>query len=677
MPSNDDARAICEKEDLGERHISFFGVEVKDSGDKIVAEKPFILPGGDATFDGLKEGEYSVTVTAYVTFKDETGNQTDTPVYKGSDTKFVAAGSEPTKFTIKLKKIPAEDNSDDNDSFDCPFYADPIEDTKFHTVLTLGNMENITNAFETPLKDGQYYQLVTTNSEKDSLVLGTINLVTSNGQNEPQIEPLIKNLYVCFANYFYILLVGDDDKPYLILTKYAEDFSKNDDFFVYSLVEYFANSFINEDFSDNYFDFLYPYNAIQIYQYMPQAYKKLWDNKKDLSKYDEALEIDRPYYLGELNEEELKEIGVARITFNVISQGLEETFYTTYAMGGNSVSIPNADYFNVLSNTVAIYSDKDAKNKVTGSINVSAGINNLYIVDKEDIVDKKDDGSSKVNFDVGITDGVVVFSYDSDSKKNISTNFDFSIQFQDDNEIKENDTVVLTLSGTPTKDITGLQYQIVYQKTNGDYENYDFKYNNTLPNITLKAEEYFTIDLPINFVSNPDNYKIIAIQLFYGGDINNTANIVNAKASITVYRYDEKNSKGTIEFFKSYDIGTKKYRDECLLKDVPELSERALKKGDELSVRIKTKSNQDATFYINVVDESDGYNLLNTENYGSYKVSLIKGDNGYTTVTIPLVQDGNGENKNRLQFIRELEGNDPKFDEPLILEDFSISVTLN
>lgn len=687
MPSNDDARAICENDDIGERHISHFGVEVTQN-DKLIQEMPKVLPGKEAVFSDVAEGEYTVTVTAYLIVREEDGTQKTDPVYKGSDTKFVAAGSEPTKFIIKLAKIESEtddDNSDDEkDTIDCPFYVNPIEDTQFHTALCIDSSEKsfvINPLSEKELQEGQYYQLVTETDYDGNYVKAKINLVTPKEGQAPDVELLKDNLFVYGANYLFIMLMDEEENPYIIFTKYTEMLcEENEDFF-----NRYIELYQNEEDESAYFDFIYPYNAMQISQYMPKAYQALWEDK-ELRKSDSVFGTDRPYYLNELNEDNLKKIGVARINFIGSSKGEEEIAYITYAMSGNSVSIPGVGYFDYNPEIYAIYSDKDGKNKVSGSITVSAGINNLYIIGEgEEPNPGSPEGGKTCTVKLNCSKEL---DFSKTGDKYSSPAIDFNAVLLENNiSISKGDTIVFTLSGTPDKKIDNLYYQFLYFDS-GAYHDYNYSYNYGLPGISFKEDDKFTINLPINYVWAPDsegnNPVFRAINLFYAGSNGCTVN--NCEMSLTVYK-SQSDTDHVIEFFKSYDDGSKEYRDECLLKHLPNMPTNNISKNHIVKVTLSAKANQDATFFVNVIDGSqaggyfrilngidDGNNL--TEEYGAYGFTVKEGKQTTQTLEIPITRDSYGQGDNQLQFIREL-GGDPDFNNALHLENVSIKVELD
>lgn len=561
MPSNDDARAICENDDIGERHISHFGVEVTQN-DKLIQEMPKVLPGKEAVFSDVAEGEYTVTVTAYLIVREEDGTQKVDPVYKGSDTKFVAAGSEPTKFIIKLAKIESEtddDNSDDEkDTIDCPFYVNPIEDTQFHTALCIDSSEKsfvINPLSEKALKEGQYYQLVTETDYDGNYVKAKINLVTPKEGQDPDVELLKDNLFVYGANYLFVMLTDEKQNPYIIFTKYTEMLcEENEDFF-----NRYIELYQNEEDESAYFDFIYPYNAMQILQYMPEAYQALWEDK-ELRKSDSVFGTDRPYYLNELNEDNLKKIGVARINFIGSSNGKEETAYTTYAISGNSVSIPGVGRFDYDPKIYAIYSDKDGKNEVSGSITVSAGINNLYIIGEEEgnseggknYIRSEDPYASIAGSYFDAQGKTLEFKYVQNYYEGAPDRCRADIDISDllnDYKVKSGDTVVFTVSGIPTTDVPALYWQFAKSNGDGPCEVYKDTYNAYCSlNGYFKANKLFTVPIPMNRISIPDGAEYDTIQFLYEG---NTPNLKIEKFVLNFRIYDS--SKNVYECTKSVD----------------------------------------------------------------------------------------------------------------------------
>lgn len=566
MPSNDDARAICENDDIGERHISHFGVEVTQN-DKLIQEMPKVLPGKEAVFSDVAEGEYTVTVTAYLIVREEDGTQKADPVYKGSDTKFVAAGSEPTKFIIKLAKIESEtddDNSDDEkDTIDCPFYVNPIEDTQFHTAITFTDVFSIKSISEKELQEGQYYQLVTetytevdteTNTE-NTYVKAKINLVTPKEGQAPDVELLKDNLFVDGANYLFVMLMDEEENPYILFTKYTEMLCEENEDFLYDYIEFYRN----EEDESAYFDFFYPYNAIQISQYMSEVYQALWEDK-ELRKSDSVFGTDRPYYLNELNEDNLKKIGVARINFIGSSNGEEETAYTTYAISGNSVSIPGVGRFDYDPKIYAIYSDKDGKNKVSGSITVSAGINNLYIIGEEEgnpeggknYIRSEDPYASIAGSYFDAQGKTLEFKYVQNYYEGAPDRCRADIDISDllnDYKVKSGDTVVFTVSGIPTTDVPALYWQFAKSNGDGPCEVYKDTYNAYCSlNGCFKANQLFTVPIPMNRISIPDGAEYDTIQFVYEG---NTPNLKIEKFVLNFRIYDS--SKNVYECTKSVD----------------------------------------------------------------------------------------------------------------------------
>lgn len=691
MPSNDDARAICENDDIGERHISHFGVEVTQN-DKLIQEMPKVLPGKEAVFSDVAEGEYTVTVTAYLIVREEDGTQKADPVYKGSDTKFVAAGSEPTKFIIKLAKIESEtddDNSDDEkDTIDCPFYVNPIEDTQFHTALCIDSSEKsfvINPLSEKELQEGQYYQLVTETDYDGNYVKAKINLVTPKEGQAPDVELLKDNLFVDGANYLFVMLMDEEENPYILFTKYTEMLCEENEDFLYDYIEFYRN----EEDASAYFDFIYPYNAMQISQYMPEAYQALWEDK-ELRKSDSVFGTDRPYYLNELNEDNLKKIGVARINFIGSSNGEEETAYITYAMSGNSVSIPGVGYFDYNPEIYAIYSDKDGKNEVSGSITVSAGINNLYIIGEGEEPNPGSPEGGKEN-PTQITEAEIIKNYKKDTLKFTYDGVDrggvyrlrATIPLKEiigNKYITEGDTIVFRVTGTPPNKVENPSYQLVkvddenYTNPASDYD----KRNNQLQR-TFNDKEEFTADFPINFIQPGKNEVTVnydAFQLFI--DSNSEANITWENVSIEAIVYPA--NKKVLYFAKGYAYDSSGNKTSNLRDEVDILinnsSLQALGEslnGYTVTTELCGNVKENVTLKTHLHGAGKDGNNVDLSNYGTDKEwKLQSADLNSTTIKFnPTSVVDNGTIK------LHLSTSDRSSDDPLIIENFSLIADYN
>ena len=598
------------------------------------------LKWGD-TFEltDLDEGSYTVKIEAKKNVKDIFSDKTkDLPVwlkyifekfypdlkedeiitfYKGSQTKDVIGG-EVTTFDIKLKNAltePDDDPVDDDpadEPSDCPFYTDPLYETQFHTVKTLGNMMQPVDAFDV-LEEGQYFQIFpeTCKDEETQFVKATINLVTPKKGQEPDVKVLKENCVFYGANYFCILLMDseEEDTPYLFLTEYAEEKYKDDKAFLTNLVQICINEVGNE--ISNFFDFTFTsYNAIQITQYMPQAYDLLWKKYEayKLHKNDSALGIERPYYLNELEEADLRKLGIARIIINASILGEVETGAIIYAMAGNSVSLP------VLNETFVFYHDKELKYKVDGSsITVGSGDNNFYFNGMENNPEGGDTPAKPIEDvikDFDLTDGSYALGFITDDEKvNGKYRHRTTLRLESvlcGKQLSEGDTVVFTVSWRNLSDFTDLGAQLVTDDGEGFIETYEDQVN-TYVNLTFEDGECVA-KIPMNFISlkrNGEDVKLNAIQLFYDDDIQYVPAWEETSVKVSIYPADTK----TLFFGKSwgYDgsgsLTKSLYRDVITLLLPEAVQTKQIQAGQTLKIKLQGTCSETCAINTVVFDE--------------------------------------------------------------------------
>lgn len=553
MPSVSESRAICETSDVGERTISYFTVELT-SGDQLINKLPIVLPGNNAEFTSLKEGDYTVTVTAVMVVQNADGTQTEIPLYQGSDTKFVKAGYAATEFAIKLVKCPEPEKPE----VSYPFYAPTLQETHFHTIITAEPAETLVfqDAFDA-INENQYYQLVSSrDTDADhSLPAFTINLVTKKAGQESEVTALKEDLFVTYANYIMIVCISKtetDTVPYVLLTEYGTNLYKNN---YEKFVEYIDDP--------EYLDFYYPTYAIQLCQYMPQIYTVLWNTYKDAETIP---------FLNELSSDELINLGIAKINFTSATKSLFiKDFYYIYAMAGETVTIPSISkvtsfgYWNYDLSKFAYFTDKDGTKKLeNSSITVSAGVTNLYVgmIGQEDD-DKKDDEGDKddKNLRSGIIEEKTVFDQYSIDKlefkydgvdgrgtnrlrakiplKNLIENCELSV----------GDTIVLRITAKLDTEVINPSYQLV-SSTDDSYLDPASDYDKHNSQLQLKYGGFgnISIDFPINFVHKKG---FDTFELFF--DSESTNPIVWNKVQVQATVYPAKDS--VLYFAKGYGYG--------------------------------------------------------------------------------------------------------------------------
>lgn len=682
MPSVSESRAICETSDVGERTISYFTVELT-SGDQLINKLPIVLPGNNAEFTSLKEGDYTVTVTAVMVVQNADGTQTEIPLYQGSDTKFVKAGYAATEFAIKLVKCPETEKPE----VSYPFYAPTLQETHFYSIITSTESETLSfkDAFAS-LGENQYYQLALSRDSdaEHSFPAFTINVVTKKTGQETEVSALKENLYVYFANYLMVVCFSETEEeevPYVLLTEYGTNLYKNN---YEKFVEYIDDP--------EYLDFFYPTYAIQLCQYMPQIYTVLWNTYKDAETIP---------FLNELSSDELINLGIAKINFTSATNSLFiKDFYYIYAMAGETVTIPSISkvtsfgYWNYDLSKFAYFTDKDGTKKLeNSSITVSAGVTNLYVGmigqeddDKKD--DKKDDSDSGYTVDTTDSKANIAGTYFKNEGKTIS--FSNTTNYYDGNpnryrvnidikdllaeyKVKSGDTVVFTISGIPDQPLPNIYWQFMDSTRTND-KVYEDKYNSySIIDGCFKANEKFSLAMPMNSITIPSDANYDTLQLFYDAHDNNSGKDY-PQMSISNFELS----------FRFYDSSKKAYE---LVKTVS-----GDKKYNEFSVQLRPynlihdTSNPDMIFSISGDCSCDMVFSVVTlwyqdyDNYrGEYKeetsFTLSKGEN--KDVRLPMSEYNNGDYRDICSldgFFLQFKIETDDFSTPVTLFDFDIEL---